>query len=202
MIPYFPQPHLTIGSITIYAYGVLTAAGLLAGYYLATVLARKQKLDPALTGRMYIAGILGGLIGGHLLYLWRAGEASGLQFFTFWRGQAAIGLAIGALSVAFWYRKELRQLDVLALAFPVAWGLARAGCFLAHDHLGPISNSWLAVKFSAGSRLDFGLVECLAAILIAPVLYWLASKRPRPGILFAILLSYAAATRSILSTFK
>ena len=200
MIPYFPQPQLTIGPITIYAYGVLTAAGLIAGYYVATVLARKQKLDPTLTGRMYIAGILGGLIGGHLVYLWRAGEASGLQFFAFWRGQAAIGLAIGALSVALWYRKELRHLDVLALAFPIAWGLARFGCFLAHDHLGPASNSWLAVKFSADSRLDFGLLECLAAILIAPPLYWLASKRPRPGLLFAVLLTYAAIIRLTLST--
>ena len=46
------------------------------------------------------------------------------------------------------------------------------------------------------------LIECLAAILMAPVLYWLASRRPRPGVLFGVLLGYAAATRSILSTFK
>ena len=192
MIPYFPQPQWTIGPVTVYAYGIFTALGLLAGYFVATNLARKQGLDPALTGRMYLSGILGGLIGGHLVYLWRAGEGNLL---TFWKGQSATGLAAGALAVALWYRKELRQLDVLAQAFPVAWALARFGCFLAHDHLGPASNSWLAVKFSAGARLDFGLLECLAAILIAPVLFWLATKRPRPGLIFAALLTYAATIR-------
>ena len=195
MIPYFPQPQWTVGPVTIYAYGVFTALGLLAGYYVATRLARKQGLDPALTGRIYLAVILGGLIGGHLLYLWRAGDFSARQLFAFWRGQTATGLAVGALSVALWYRKQLRQLDVLALAFPPAWALARFGCFLAHDHLGPPSTSWLAVKFSAGSRLDFGLLECLAAILLAPPLYWLASRHPRPGLLFAVLLIYAAGAR-------
>jgi phosphatidylglycerol:prolipoprotein diacylglycerol transferase len=198
VIPYFPQPQLTIGTVTIYAYGVFTALGLLAGYYVATRLARKRGLEPALTGRIYLTGILGGLIGGHLLYLWRAGDFSAGEFFAFWRGQVATGLAAGALCVAVWYRKELRQLDVLALAFPLAWGLARFGCFLAHDHLGPASNSWLAVKFSAGSRLDFGLIECLAAILLAPLLYWLAAKLTRPGLIFAVLLAYAATIRLIL----
>jgi phosphatidylglycerol:prolipoprotein diacylglycerol transferase len=202
VIPYFPQPQLTIGTVTIYAYGVFTALGLLAGYYVATRLARKRGLEPALTGRIYLTGILGGLIGGHLLYLWRAGDFSSAQFLAFWRGQAAAGLGVGALSVAFWYRRELRQLDVLALAFPVAWSVARFGCFLAHDHLGPASQSWLAVKFSAGSRLDFGLLECLAAVLIAPPLYWLASKHPRPGLQFALLLTYALAIRLTLTTLK
>jgi phosphatidylglycerol:prolipoprotein diacylglycerol transferase len=202
VIPYFPQPQWTIGPFTIYAYGILTALGLLAGYWLALRLSKKQGLDPSLTGRMYISGIVGGLLGGHLAFLWRAGDFSIGQLFAFWHGQLAGGLTVGALAVALWYRKELRRLDILALSFPIAWGLARAGCFLAHDHLGLPSHSWLAVRFSSGSRLDLGLLECLAAFLIAGPLWWLARKNPPPGTVIAVLLIYAAAVRISLSTMR
>jgi phosphatidylglycerol:prolipoprotein diacylglycerol transferase len=190
VIPYFPLPVWRLGPLSIHAFGAAAALAVVTGYLVAVWRARAMRLDAGLTGRMYIVGALGGLLVGHLVAVATAGAV-----------QSAAGLAIGSLAVAAGFlwkrgRAALPHLDALALAFPLAWALARAGCFMAHDHVGPPSALFLAVRFPGGSRLDLGLIECLAALATAALLWLLTRTRPAPGILFAFLLIAAGFTRA------
>ncbi|MCW5982496.1 MAG: prolipoprotein diacylglyceryl transferase [Bryobacteraceae bacterium] len=201
MIPYFEQPVWRVGPLTLHAFGVAAALALVTGYWLAIRRSRAVGLDAALTGRMYVAGALGGLAGGRLFALASSETLSAETLLAFWRGQSTVGLVVGALAVAAGFtwmhgRSALPHLDALALAFPVAWALVRAGCFLAHDHIGPPSASVLAVRFPEGSRLDLGLLEFLAAVATVALLRLLSRARLAPGALFASLLVAAGLTRA------
>src|SRR5262249_46746852 len=76
------------------------------------------------------------------------------------------GFAGAVLSgAAFCWRRKLdpwRFADLGAYAFPFAWFFARMGCATAHDHLGKLSDAWLAVRFPSGPRLDMGLLEWMS----------------------------------------
>ena len=84
------------------------------------------------------------------------------------------GIVCGVLTVAWVARRYgftriqfWQYLDVAGFVFPFCWAIARAGCFLAHDHVGVASESWMAVRFPAGPRLDLGLIEALFTAAVA-----------------------------------
>ena len=76
--------------------------------------------------------------------------------------------------------------DCVGFGFPFAWVFGRAGCALAHDHLGIASTSWLAVQFPDGPRLDLGLLEFFYTLGIA-ALFLALDRRPRPDGFFVFL---------------
>ena len=70
----------------------------------------------------------------------------------------------------------------LQLAFGWFWG--RVGCFTAHDHIGHLSNSVLAVDFGnskyesyyGGACHDLGLYEAIFVFFIAVIFYSVRKK--------------------------
>ena len=78
------------------------------------------------------------------------------------------------------------MLDTIAFALPFGWMIGRFGCFLAHDHRGDLTASWIAVQFPEGPRFDLGLIEFLFLIVLNGLFYWL-DRQPRPvGFFFAL----------------
>src|SRR5262249_39694588 len=55
------------------------------------------------------------------------------------------------------------------------------------DHPGIRSNTWFAVAFPDGPRLDMGLIDCVLLLVISAVLYLLARKPRRQGTLMGVL---------------
>ncbi|MEO8191400.1 MAG: prolipoprotein diacylglyceryl transferase family protein, partial [Acidobacteriota bacterium] len=66
MIPYFEQPSLKVGPLTVHAFGALVALAVVAGYLLAVRRARAKGLDAAVMESL-LAWVLGvGFICAHL----------------------------------------------------------------------------------------------------------------------------------------
>lgn len=118
-------------------------------------------------------------------------------------------------------RPTLKYLDAVAAGFIVAWFFGRLGCFSAHDHVGIVSDSFLAVNFPDGwrsgvpavagvgapgftPRLDLGLLEVFYTIpLIALFFGWAVKQRNlRPGWYCAVMAISYAPYRFYLDTLR
>jgi prolipoprotein diacylglyceryltransferase len=132
----------TAGPFTVSAFGLLAACAILSGWLWTRRYASLLGLDAEAGSRLARLLVLGGF----------AGAAAA--------GFSSIGGLIGASLTGVVFLKAtgrpLRYFDAAALAFPSAWILFRAGCALAHDHIGPASSSPLAVRFPGGRGSTWG----------------------------------------------
>ena len=94
--------------------------------------------------------------------------------------------------------------DCVIYGFPMAFGLGRVGCFMAHDHPGIKSDFPLAVKGicrdawgnTAVACHDLGLYEALWACSLIPIVYFLNKAKPRfPGFFLAFIPIYYGPIR-------
>ena len=94
--------------------------------------------------------------------------------------------------------------DCVIYGFPMAFGLGRVGCFLAHDHPGVPSDFFLAVKGicrdswgnTAIACHDLGLYEAIWACSLIPIVYLINKAKPRfPGFFLAFIPIYYGPVR-------
>jgi phosphatidylglycerol:prolipoprotein diacylglycerol transferase len=192
------------GSITIYTYGVLAAAGFLAGLWYAYHRAPIVGLDPNQVWNLGIYGILVALavskiwlILGAWDYYW-ANPREIISRSTFQSAGVFYGGLVGGLLwvILYTHFKKMPLLAVLDLmAAPVALGhgIGRLGCFAAGCCYGkPTAVRW-GVTFSnpvaekiSGTPLGVSLhptqlYESAAEFLNFAVLVWLGAKRRPTG---------------------
>jgi phosphatidylglycerol---prolipoprotein diacylglyceryl transferase len=188
VIPYLPQPILTIGPLTIHAFGVCTGAALLTGYFLVDRRAERFGVNRDLASGIYLMTVVAGLLGG---LFWSA--VTGVP------GISSTGLLLGGFMslilmtqrvASFW-----RTVDLYAFALPIVLTIARFGCFLAHDHVGRLTHHWLGVQFPGGARFDLGLVQAMLAAMIAGVLICLSRKPVPAGLVTLITVASLAISR-------
>lgn len=193
-----------LGSLTIYSYGVIGAAGFLAGLLYAYRRAARVGLDPSKIWNLTIYGVLFSL-GLSKLWLilsaWDYYSANPREIFSMATFQSAgtfYGGLIGAIlwTVLYTHFQKMPTLAVLDLmAAPVALGhaIARLGCFAAGCCYGkPTAVGWsvtftdpTAEKISGtplGVRLHpTQLYESAAEFLNFGLLAWLGMKRRATG---------------------
>lgn len=191
-LPLIPAERFGAGlppiDVAIQPFGVLVAAAVYVGSWLAIVQTRRTGLDDA---RMtaFIAWVVGtGFVLGHVLdtvfyYPERVVEDP-VSLLRLWDGLSSFGGFVGAAvgCLAFRLRHRIAVLpyaDAVASAFPMAWVLGRAGCAVAHDHPGRPSELWLAVAYPEGGRFDLGLYEMVLTVPLA-LAFLLLRRRPRP----------------------
>lgn len=173
MIPYWPQPVLTLGPLTIHAFGLCVAAALLTGYFLVYRRAERFGLPKDEASGIYVATVFAGLLAG---FLWSL--ASGGQ------GISNTGLLLGGSTCLVLMTRGKRAfrsvVDLYGLTLPVVFMIARFGCFLAHDHVGRLTDSWLGVQFPGGNRFDLGLLQSIMSAVTAGVLIGF-KRKPVPA---------------------
>ena len=150
----------------LHAFGLLAGIALLKGGRVFLYRARRQGPDagPAL---VFLFGVAAAGSGCALLYYWLVfGRVRRALLFRRDRGWNGRRLSVDGHVPAM---ERWRHLDNLAFAFAMGWIFGRAGWALAHNHLGPPSTSFLAVRFAGGPRLDFGLLEMLFSLFLAAV---------------------------------
>jgi phosphatidylglycerol:prolipoprotein diacylglycerol transferase len=192
MIPYIPQPVLEIAGVKFYAFGALVGVALLVGCGVFLRRVRQQHLDPQFA-RLFIVSVAG--VGYFASYALKMVVFAPLRLLS--EPFAVVGAApgiysfgglVGGLVTAAWLMRKYqitgqdrwRYLDNLAFAFTCGWIFGRAGCSLAHDHIGIPSGSPLAVQFPGGPRYDLGLLEFIFTLLLA-LLFFLLDRRSQPA---------------------
>jgi phosphatidylglycerol:prolipoprotein diacylglycerol transferase len=155
------------GSFTVYTYGVLVAAGFIAGLWYAYVQAPRAGLDPRKVWNLGIYGILAALVVSKLWLVF-----SNLEYYisypraifsvaTIESGGVFYGGVIGGLAWVLLYTHYQRMpflsvLDVSAAGVALGHGIGRLGCFAAGCCYGkPTSMPWgVTFTSSAAARLS------------------------------------------------
>ena len=205
-ISWFVLPSLTLGPLALQSFGLLSAAGVLAGMQIAARAARLDRLDPKVVLDFSVIAVAGGIIGGHLVHLvfYHPEElADPMRILKVWEGLSSMGGLAGAiLTAAVWFRRRGLRFtpygDAYALGLAPGWGIARLGCFSVHDHPGVRSDFWLAVDFPGGPRHDLGLYEAILLFALAGLLFMLRWRGQLKGRLLPLLAVLYGAGRFLL----
>ncbi len=204
MIPWFniefPSiPFPIIGKLTIHAFGILVAIGILVGLHLTKKRGRELGLVDEKVDSMVTWTLVCGFILAHLFDVFAYQQHAG------WRdilnpvsGFSSFGGFAGALIGLFAWTRYYKQpvmpyADSLAYGLATGWMFGRLGCFTAHDHPGLHTTFFLAVRYPDGPRHDLGLDEALWAALIALFFAWLRHRRKQPLGTYVSILTLAYA---------
>lgn len=198
MFPYLAQPELQLGPVTITAFQICVFAAVIVGFELVVRRAARLGWEKNLALDLVLWGIGCGFVGSHffdvIAYQSDAMRARPLLLLEVWGSMSSfggllggmLGLAVVARRKGLSARRVGEFFDVVAFAFPFAWIFGRAGCALAHDHIGVETSSLLAVRFPDGPRFDLGLLELLWTLVIA-ALFVALDRKPRPSGFFPAL---------------
>ncbi len=192
-----PQFVKIVGPIRMPPFGMLVATGVIVGSIMAVRRTVRRGLDRAKIESMITYILLCGFLFAHVLdvvmYRPRTVIEDPIELVLINRGISSYGGFVGTAIGAFVWRllkKEpmLPYGDQIAAIFPTAWIFGRAGCSVAHDHVGRLTtNTMLGVRFPEhgpyppGLRYDLGLLELFATIPIAALTLWYARKPRPPG---------------------
>jgi phosphatidylglycerol:prolipoprotein diacylglycerol transferase len=191
MIPYYPQPVLHLGPLSIHAFGALAAIAVVIGGRIILRRAYHRGVPVQemfeFCATIYLCALAGAVVSKIVLDNFPAFFLDPVHAIRANLGFRSIGGIIGGLlGGVLWCRfhrltlfESLRRLDIVAYAIPTAWMLGRLGCTLAHDHRGFASTSWIAVRFPEGPRSDLGLVEFLFLIVLT-IAFHILDRKPRP----------------------
>jgi phosphatidylglycerol:prolipoprotein diacylglycerol transferase len=204
VLPYIAQPHITLGPISIHAFGVLVALAMIVGMRFVRRRAAADGLEPMVADRLVTWVLIAGFIGAHLVdrFVYYPAEtlAEPLRIFKFWEGLSSFGGFLGAIvGAVLFFRREpslprWRYLDCVAYGFPFGWIFGRLGCTVAFDHPGKETTFFLAELDEHGVRRhNLGFEEALYTILIAALFYVLGRKGRRPPGFFVAVLAIAYA---------
>lgn len=128
------------GPFTLHTYGLFAALGFLAGYALATSVARKKGLPPSLVGDALVPLLFGGILGARIFYVifhWAEFAGAWLDTIKIWQGGLMWqgGFLGGVVALAIFVRRRtipfLSLADAFAPAASLGQAVGRVGCLFA-----------------------------------------------------------------------
>ena len=154
----------SIGSVTIYSYGMMIGIGVLLCELLGVYRAKRHQKSPDAVTDLVILCVIGGFLGAKLLYIL-------VEFPQFLKDPLALlgsngfvvygGIIAGILSAMGYCRLKklpfLEYFDLLMPSVALAQGFGRIGCFLAGCCYGRETDSFLGVVFPSGSMAPAGV---------------------------------------------
>jgi phosphatidylglycerol:prolipoprotein diacylglycerol transferase len=201
-IPAFDLLGRTLGPFTLHTYGVLLAVAFLAGLWVASRLARREKLDAGRVTDMAVWVLIAGLVGAKALLVivdWSYFSSRPLELRTIFQSGGVFygGLVAGILVAWFCARRYAlpgwRTADVLAPGVVLGQAIGRLGCFSAGCCWGkPTGLPW-SVTFhdkytgsTIGTPLETAvhpsqLYESAGAFLLFAFLLWLSRRKAFHG---------------------
>ncbi len=186
---------LHIGPFTIYGYGLMIGIGVICALLLAEARAKKFGLTKISIYSFGLTAIVVGFLCAKLLFCIVEFRALLSNPWAVLSGNGFIvyGGIIGGILAAMVYcrvKKEafLPYFDLCVPSVAIAQGFGRIGCFLAGCCYGRETDSFLGVIFphsdiapSGVKLLPTQLFASVGDFLIAGILLWYASKKPRAG---------------------
>jgi phosphatidylglycerol---prolipoprotein diacylglyceryl transferase len=200
-----PQPEVfTIGSLTVYWYGLLMAVAIATGILIAVHLAKRRGLAPHVMWDLAFWVVLFGIIGARVYEVVLVDPSYYFTDFTrlwrIWDGGMAIhgGLIFGGLTTWWFARKYklpvMTLLDILAPAVALGQVIGRWGNYFNQELFGaPTSLFWgipIALDHRPLEYINFTyfhptfLYESLGCLLIFGFLWYLHARQAQPGKVF------------------
>lgn len=193
-----------IFGLDIYGYGLMIAIGIIAGILLLSYRAKKKGYDEDSILNMAIFAVIGGILGGKILYLITdykvIAEDPSIIIKNFGEGFVVYGSIIGGAIAVYFYCKNKKwdMWSIVDLVIPsVALGQAfgRIGCFLAGCCYGAVTNCPISVEFHNSPFAPFGvhlhptqLYSSAFNFLLTIFLLWYDKNKKREGRTFALYL--------------
>ncbi|MBI3029860.1 MAG: prolipoprotein diacylglyceryl transferase [Candidatus Rokubacteria bacterium] len=219
-----PGPiFVQVGPLALRWYGVLMAAAMAVGLWLAYRDARRRGVDPEELLKASELALLGGLVGARLYYVafnWDYYSRALPKIFAVWEGGLAIhggllgGLLLGG-AYAWWKRLPLpRYLDIVAPSLALGQGIGRWGNFFNEEAFGtPTTLPWKLYISPPHRPLPYVqeeffhptfLYESLWDFLVFALLVWVLRDRVAraPTCLFWIYVGLYSVGRLIVEGFR
>lgn len=211
----------TIGSNTIYSYGVLIAIGAAIGYFYTSSRAKKELGIPTdKIQTLAILIILAAFIGGKVLfYLEKPGfyfNPPSNMLKNFRTGFVFYGSLLFVIPTVIWYFRKNKlpvwpMLDIVAITATIVHFFGRLGCFFAGCCYGTHTDSSLAVTFTheASKAKDLHtplhptqLYEATLIAVIFVILNMFKRHQRFRGQLFLVYIMLYAIGRAVIENFR
>ena len=181
---------LTIGSVTIYGYGLMIGIGVIVAMLTGDKRANKRGLNGELVYGLTITAVVLGFMAAKVLFIitnWGRFIKAPLDYLSS-EGFVVYGGLFGGILAAlgYWKIKKVSGFDYLDLMVPsvaIAQGFGRIGCFLAGCCYGRETTSPLGVVFTHSAfapnnvrLIPTQLISSAGNFVIAAILLWYASK--------------------------
>jgi phosphatidylglycerol:prolipoprotein diacylglycerol transferase len=151
---------LQVGKLSIRWYGICTALGLLAGYFLQLYRAKRYSFTKDMVADLTFFCMLAGVFGARLAYVlrfWQQEFAGGnpLRIFMVWEGGLVFQGGFIAAALVGMALVKLRKwnlantADLMAPALPLAHAIGRIGCLINGCCFGCLYEGPLAVHYPA-----------------------------------------------------
>jgi phosphatidylglycerol:prolipoprotein diacylglycerol transferase len=214
MIPYFTQPTVHLGPLTVHAFGALVAIAVLVGSAMAQRRGRQTGVPSGLISDLLVWTLTGGFLVGHvldqLLYFPHETLEDPVRLVRLWDGLSSFGGFVGGAlgATAFLSQRRVAELrwkalDTIAYGFPFGWVFGRLGCFVAFDHPGVATHFALGERYVDGViRHNLGLEEALCTILVAALFYFLGRSSRPSGFFVSLLALVYGPMRFVLDTMR
>lgn len=206
---------LSLGPLSIYAWGTMLSIAVILGVIGARKLAVRAGIEPDrildLAIWLVVAGLLGSRLFYALFYDWSYYAAHPLDFFNLTQpGLVFYGGLIGGIAAGGWYvyRHKLsfwNLADVVTPFLALGYGIVRIGCFLNGCCYGKPTDLPWGVLFPGIweiPRHPTQLYSTGFALILFGITLWLFYHRRFTGQVFLVYLMLYALTRSIVEVFR
>lgn len=214
MIPYLYFASVPLGPVHIQVWGFFVALGIVVGVLVGSREAVKRGLDKNtfvdLAGWVLVPALIGGRLFHVFVYDFAPYLSDPWSILYVWEGgMSSFGGFIGA-GLGAWLFLRIKKLpffpyaEIGSFAFPLGYGIGRIGCFFIHDHPGTLSDSFIAVGYPGGARLDHGLLLSLLGFGIFGLFLLLRSRviKTKAVMFFPALLVLYGLVRLPLDSFR
>lgn len=168
--PYFAQPRFAVGPLTVHAFGVLVAVGILIGVEVTLRRAHFEELDSRVIRGVIGQALLWGFVAAHVLDVacyspqklledpWVLLQLSnGISSYGgMLGGLAGMALFLGSRRRGLRTAEGWRYVDAVAYGWPFAWVFGRLACTVATDHPGTVTRGFvLATSLDTPQAREF-----------------------------------------------
>lgn len=188
-LPFTKITDIPLGPITLQAWGVMVALGMLIGLYVVLKEAERKGLKRDSILDMFLGILIASIAGSRLFYVllfWRDFVAAPFDVFKIWEGGLVFYGGIFASMVILWIYTRAKKLsfldvtDTMAPGFAIGIFFGRIGCYLIGDHIGaPMKGDWFWGSVMSGDtvlRHEPSLYLSLNGLLMFLVLWHLRSR--------------------------
>jgi phosphatidylglycerol:prolipoprotein diacylglycerol transferase len=204
------DPFVQLAPLTLAWHGVMTAVGLAAGTWLATVRARELRLDPQRVVSAAALMAAAGVAGARVLWLAEHGKLLEPAEWVGTRGYSIYGgILAGVIAGGFYVLRDRAArlyLDALAAGFPLGLAVGRLGDVINGEHFGPPSDLPWAFRYmhpdaevpsAAVAYHSGGFYEVVLGLAMLAIL-WPLRRRLGQGLMFLTVIALYSGGRFVM----